>query len=100
VGWTWGAAAQIEQDRAGDIAFGQPEFGGLGPVDREFESRQIRRLLNSHIDRTAQVAKLVRDHGGDPMVSGQIAAQHLDVKRSGQAKLIVWLTISGEGNKR
>src|SRR6185503_6160837 len=80
-----GTAAQVEQHRAGDVAFGKAELRSLRPVDGKCESRQIRRLLDPNVHGAAHVADLVGNRGGDQLVAGQVTAEHLHVERCRQA---------------
>ena len=82
-----GAAAQIEQNRIGDVLLGKAELGSLRPVNGELESRQIRRLLHPHVHGSAHMADFVGNRGGDLLVAGQVTAQHLNVERRRQPKI-------------
>src|SRR5205807_8027899 len=81
------AAAQAEQNRTGDVAFGKPQFRSLGPVNRELEALQITRLLNPHVQRSGNMSKFFCNVSGDLLIACQVSSEHLDVVGSGQPEV-------------
>src|SRR5262249_42627848 len=80
-------AAKAEQNGVCDVALGEAKFKGAGTVDGVMEPRQIRGLLNTHINGPIDAPNPIGEPSSDFAIVGEVASNDLDVERSGQTEI-------------
>src|SRR4029077_4748672 len=68
-------------NRTGDVSLGQPKLHRLCSVDVELESLQVVRLLNPHINGSANMTDFLSYGIRDLLGDGFIASDNLNVQR-------------------
>ena len=82
------AAAQRVQQAARDVALGQPELRGHGPVDVDGSFGLVEDLREVHVDRARDLTHLLARSAGDAAVAPRADGAHdLHVDGRGQAEV-------------
>src|SRR5437879_13587310 len=81
------AAAQREQHRPSHISFADAELHRLCSIDVELESLQVVRLLNPHINGSANLTDFLSYGIRDLLVDRLISSDHLNIQRRWKSKV-------------
>src|SRR5207244_8319256 len=81
------AAAQRDEQAAGEVPGGEAALSGLRAVDGDIELRIVEALMDSKVDEPPHLTQLVQHLVGDPAIALDVRALDLDVDRRGQAEV-------------
>src|SRR5207248_3055378 len=81
------AAAQRDEQAAGEVAGGESRLSGLGAVERDVELRIVEALMNPEVDEAAHLPQLVQHLVGEATIALDVRPLDLDVDRYRQAEV-------------